>query len=467
MTTTEPTKPTEPTAEQQSEEMRTIIRILVGCDRDELREVIATLRDSGQFAAKVSDVFGDAMSRSAATDERFGRVMGPIVQRGVHDTVERDPGKFGEMLAPAMGPAIRQSVRQMFQSLTDSFERTLEQSLSAKSWKWRFESWRTGKPFSEVVFLHTLAYRAEHVFLIHRETGLLLHDVASRGAADADLVSGMLTAIRDFVRDAFEADEEDALRSFQVGDLRVWVEQGPHCVLAIVLRGHAPSSLRQEFRAVLEDIELRHAVTLSEFEGDPAPFEATVPELERCLVEQRRGGNERGSESKPKSKSAGKRLGYALIFGSLLLFLVVWRLVGWRDAKRWEAFISTLRATPGITILEEGRSEGGWMVRGWRDPLAADPSGLVVKAHVDSDRVDHHWEPYHSGHPEFVIERLRQALEPAKGIEFTMIDGVLAVQGVAPPGWRADLERAVQFVPAVTRLDLSGLRAKDPADSGR
>jgi hypothetical protein len=46
--------------------------------------------------------------------------------------------------------------------------------------------------------------------LIHRETGLLLRHVTSEPEAlpDSDLVSGMLTAIRDFVGDAVGGDPE-------------------------------------------------------------------------------------------------------------------------------------------------------------------------------------------------------------------------------------------------------------------
>ena len=52
---------------------------------------------------------------------------------------------------------------------------------------------------------HTLVYRVEHVFLIHRHTGLLIANAASQDATSQDpqLVSSMLSAIQDFVRDSF------------------------------------------------------------------------------------------------------------------------------------------------------------------------------------------------------------------------------------------------------------------------
>ena len=56
---------------------------------------------------------------------------------------------------------------------------------------------------------HTLVYRVEHVFLIHRHTSLLIAHAASQDATSQDpqLVSSMLAAIQDFVRDSFSEQQ--------------------------------------------------------------------------------------------------------------------------------------------------------------------------------------------------------------------------------------------------------------------
>ena len=73
----------------------------------------------------------------------------------------------------------------------------------------------------------------EQVFLIHKETGLLLCQVSAPNAAmqDADMVSGMLTAIQDFVGDSFTTQKGEELETLQVGELSVWIEQGPQAIL--------------------------------------------------------------------------------------------------------------------------------------------------------------------------------------------------------------------------------------------
>ena len=45
-------------------------------------------------------------------------------------------------------------------------------------------------------------------------------------------MSGMLTAIRNFVHDSFGGQRERDLSSFQVGEFTVWIQQGTNALLA-------------------------------------------------------------------------------------------------------------------------------------------------------------------------------------------------------------------------------------------
>ena len=164
--------------------------------------------------------------------------------------MRKDPKPLADAIFPIMGPAIRKSIAAALSGMVQSLNQTLSYSLSAQGLKWRWEALRTGKSFSEVVLLHTLRYRVEQVFLIHRETGLLLRHLSAGASVvqDADMVSGMLTAIQDFVKDSFTVGQGDQLQTMQLVDLTVWIEQGPLAILAGAIRGTAPQELREVFR---------------------------------------------------------------------------------------------------------------------------------------------------------------------------------------------------------------------------
>lgn len=191
---------------------------------------------------------------------------------------------------------------------------------------------QTGKPFAEIVLLHTLIYSVEQVFLIHRETGLLLQHVATAtaGIKDVDMVSGMLTAIQDFVHDSFGASEDQMLQSLHVGEFTVWIEQGPYVALAAVIQGNPPEELWGKLEDAVEKIEFEQSRVLQEFKGDVAPFAASRYHLDSCLVQAKLGMKETGTAHQSTASAAlqsGKKRGKLdliwLIIGAGLVCLVI------------------------------------------------------------------------------------------------------------------------------------------------
>ena len=242
-----------------------------------------------------------------ALDAELARALAPPVEDAITASIQRNPKPLADALFPVMGPAIRKAVAASLAGMVESFNRTLEHSLSWRSLTWRVEALRTGRSFGEVVLLHTLLFRVEQVFLIDRTSGLLLQHVQAgvAGVQDADMVSGMLTAIRDFVGDSFTVADKSSLDAFQVGDLTVWIEQGPRAIIAAVIRGTPPQALRASLQEALETIHLQLADAFDAFQGDASPFEAARPELDACLRAEYR----RDDEAAPAGAGAGRGAG--------------------------------------------------------------------------------------------------------------------------------------------------------------
>src|SRR5580693_2438729 len=207
----------------------------------------------------VSSVVAEAIQRrrDQGGDDALSDALAPTIETALRESVRKDPGTLADALFPVMGPAIRRSILQTLRLMFESFNQAMEQSLSLRGLQWRFEALRTGRPFSEVVLLHSLVFRVEQVFLIHKETSLpLCHSVAPAVAMqDPSMVSGMLSAIQDFVRDSFQSAQGQAIEKLQMGELEVWIEDGPHTVIAAVIRGMAPPAYRSEMIETLERIE--------------------------------------------------------------------------------------------------------------------------------------------------------------------------------------------------------------------
>ena len=221
----------------------------------------------------VGRVLPEAIALRAARDKKLALALEPVTENAIRASIRKNRQVLVEALFPVMGPAIRKAITAALQGMIQSFNQVLEYSLSLRGLKWRLEALRTRKPFAEVVLLHTLLYQVEQVFLIHRRTGIVLqHALAQNAVAqDPDLISGMLTAIRDFVQDSFGAGKEDALNALRVGERSVWIEQGPHALLAAAILGNPPPEVRTMLAEALDEIHLRKEAELDGFDGDTAP----------------------------------------------------------------------------------------------------------------------------------------------------------------------------------------------------
>ena len=249
------------TDEENMAELRTL---LLGPAEAQLAEVHERLTDPRRQMEEVSRVLPAAISVRSRQDHDLTDALAPTVAAALQQSVRKNPQPLADAIFPIIGPAIRKAIATALSGMVQSLNQSMTHSLSAQGLKWRVEALRTGKTFAEVVMLKTLLYRVEQVFLIHKDTGLLLQQVSAPGTKtqDADMVSGMLTAIQDFVHDSFSTPDGEGLEDLRVGELTVWVERGPQAVLAAVIRGNAPEDLRAVFQDALERIHLQFGTPL-------------------------------------------------------------------------------------------------------------------------------------------------------------------------------------------------------------
>jgi OOP family OmpA-OmpF porin len=456
---TKPAKPDQPAdaafdeTAQKQDEMAELRRLLVEPEQLQINNILERLNNPRVRAREMSRSLTEAVRLRGAQDDSLTEALAPTVVTAFHSSVKKDPRPVAEAISPLMGPAIRRAISAALNSMIQAFDQALKHSLSWRGLKWRIEALRTGKPFAEVVLLHTLVYRVEQVFLIHKQSGVLLQHVAAPAVAaqDADIVSGMLTAIRQairsFARDSFGSAQDEHIDTLDMGDREVWFETGSQAVLAVVIRGKAPESLRGEFFApAIEAIYYEQREALESFDGDTTPFELSRPHLEGCLQSQYEGRTDPAKFKVP--------LYVWLLIAALLAAIAVWAFFAWRESRRWDDYLNKLRATPGIVITEDGRRDGKRFVAGLRDPLATDPAAILKEqTQLDPNGVASSWEPYQALHPDFIRRRAISLLEPPPGVELRVNGGVLSAEGSARRQWIVEAQRLARSMPGVTEFN--------------
>jgi len=126
----------------------------------------------------------------------------------------------------------------------------------------------------------------EDVFLLHRSGLLLKHYTRRlRPNMDSDVLSGMLVAVQEFIKDSFRG-EGGTLDEIRFGEMRIKVLEGKWTIIASLVRGEATEAHRTQMRAALKDLETRYEDLLIDWDGTMD----RIPEVDRIMQRLIDGG---------------------------------------------------------------------------------------------------------------------------------------------------------------------------------
>src|SRR5258706_10186130 len=199
-----------------SPEFAELRRLLIGQDLDQLAAINDRLDNPARRSADVAQVLPDAIR--AARVRTLREAFEPIFEKSFQSSVRKHPRELADAIYPVIGPAIRASIGAAIRESAEALNQIIEKGASWRAIRWRIEARVTGKPLTEILLARSPLYFVEQGFLIHRKNGILLLHLASKSAVvkDADMVSGMFTAIQDFVSDSFSEGGQD-LETIDVG----------------------------------------------------------------------------------------------------------------------------------------------------------------------------------------------------------------------------------------------------------
>lgn len=154
-------------------EIEQLRNLLLRKEQQRLDKLEQQLADRERRILAVAEILPETLTRLQHS-KRLKRSLRPQFDSGIEASIQRDPKRFAAIFYPVIGPAIRRAISEALKGLLDSINRTMEHSFSARSWSWRLQAWRTGVPFNQIVLKHTLAYSIDEVFLVQRDSGLLI-----------------------------------------------------------------------------------------------------------------------------------------------------------------------------------------------------------------------------------------------------------------------------------------------------
>ncbi len=449
--------PPAPAGKSLSEtDLETLRRLLLGPDYQSVLATNQMINDPDKLGELIIPALSQALQVKQSASS-FQTAVTPSVVSALMDSVSDDPKPIADALYPVMGPAIRKSISATMAQMTSNFNELLEQSVSPKAWQWRFDAWRTGRSYSEVVLIKNLVYQVEQVFLIHQKTGLLLQHVVAVDAIskDPDMVSGMLTAIQDFTSDSFATEQASGLNSLKLGDLTVLIENGPHATVAAVVRGSVPSDMQNKLAEVIEEVHLHNNKKLVNYKGDSSHFDHLQPILSECLKTQLMN-----KRKKKKVKAKRNKLIKPAIYLSLLALMLFYGFNAYKNSQENEAWLAAqkiIKAEPGVIITQAVEQNGHFFISGLADPLAEAPSLLIKHGSHNNIKVELDFRPYLSMDSEIILKRVKKKFNVPDSVNLQLQDHVLTLVGRSTKNWLDKFEKEVIKTDGIAALDTKKL----------
>ena len=221
-------------------------------------------------------------------DDALIATLKPVMADAISDSIRESRDGMIEALYPIVGKLVSKAVAEAMRDLIRYIDNQMRDTFSISSVKRRIQARASGVSGAEMALRTSLPFHVDDIFLIHRESGLLLYYLSSRleQNADSDLISGMLTAIRDFVQDAFgQVGEEDELDAIQYGGRQILIESGRYSYIAAVVEGFEPIGYRSSLRDSLHQIEHDHYKLLRQYSGDASKLSGVDSRLLPLLID--------------------------------------------------------------------------------------------------------------------------------------------------------------------------------------
>ena len=262
------------------------------------------------------------------------------------------------------------------------------------------------------------------------------------------MVSGMLTAIRDFVGDSFHVRHEDGVDAIRLGDLSVQVRVGPQSGARGGGAGQRPrTTLRVQLSETLERIHRSHAVALKRFDGNTAAFASTDRVAAAMPYRLSR-----------ESKSVLPWRAYVLL-GLIVVLIAVWAGIARQQrAAGWNGILDELEHEPGLVVLESSRARS-IACPGLRDPLARDPHEVIGAERAARYGIVWDWKPYLSMEPPFCCAARSSFEAAALKSHYELTASTLRASGTATDSWLREARSRAPFIPGVRVFDDGAVRS--------
>lgn len=269
-----------------------------------------------------------------------------------------------DAIYPMTGEIISRKISEAFMNLVNYLNEKLEQATSTRAFRYRLKSMFTGIPVSELLLADSLPFIVDEIFMLQKESGLLLVHASRTGAdnINRDMVGGMLVAINEFAKTAFQGETSKELDEIKYGRRRIIIRSCGTFLMAFVVHGAPSFEFMNSTGSLAAETQARYWKKLKKFSGDVSVFAAARSRFEEFMSSYNTPPEVVQTVSYRKLKIAASVI--------IILFVIWFGRSAWSfytDSKHEKAAMRSIResAQPNMSDVTVEYDGGTATVRGY------------------------------------------------------------------------------------------------------
>lgn len=233
-----------------------------------------------------------------------------------------------DALYPIMGGMISKYVTQAIKEMMETINTKIENGLSFDSYKRKIKSKITGVSETELLLEESSDAIISSLFVIQKESGLLIAQshLENKEIDDPHMVASMASAIKDFVNDWVQSQEEQSeVQILSYGNATLYIESAGSVYIIAFLNAEPNHEQRSQINEFFASVVKKYADFFQTFNGDDSAEE--IENLSSKMLTYLNMQEIPNKDKKIQSKNPAK---YFLFFlGLILIGYIVYLFNGW------------------------------------------------------------------------------------------------------------------------------------------
>lgn len=213
----------------------------------------------------------DKLEFESNSSEHIKEKISPVVATAIKQSIKSSKNDVVDSLYPIIGSMITKYVSRTFEDMINSINNQIKNRLSFRAISRKLRAKVQGISETELLLKESSKACIKTLFLIDKNSGVVLTTLENKNStiSEPEMVASMLTAIRSFINDWVDKNEENKeLNTIDYGGSKIIIESTSSCYLAAIVDGAITKETYKKIEEALAQIVSKYGNKIRGFDGD-------------------------------------------------------------------------------------------------------------------------------------------------------------------------------------------------------